>query len=101
MTTQLTTPVAKNAVSATVDSWHLELVRDPVTLAPIPDQSQFTVTVRLHFADGSEATKNVVGNALNGMPNAAVTAIRNFHNSIVAFMRNQGFLPTGVDTADI
>jgi len=101
MPTQLTTPVAKNTTQATVDSWHLEVVRDPITLLPLTDQTQLTVTVSLRFADGTVSNKQVVGVALNTLPAGALNTVRTFHQAIIAFMRAQGVLPAGVDTADL
>lgn len=101
MPTSLTSPVARNAVSATVDSWHLEVARDPATLAVLPAETQFTATVRLRYADGSESSKAVFGQPFSDLSAGAKTALRSFHGSVVTYLRASGVLPAGTDTADL
>lgn len=101
MPTQLTSPIAKNAVSATLDSWHLEVSRDPATLAVILPETTFTATVKFRYADGSEADKKVYGRAVSDINGASALAIRNFHNAVITYLRAQGILPAGTDTQDV
>lgn len=101
MPTALTAPIAKNATSATLDSWHLEVVRDPASLAVLTDQTQFTATVRFRDAGGAELSKVVYGKATADVGAPAALAIRNFHNAVITYLRAQGVLPAGVDTQDV
>lgn len=101
MPTVLTTPIAKNAVSATIDAWDLSLFRNPADLTVDPTQTNFTVTLNQRFADGSVAKNIVVGLAYSSLPTSAQNALKSFHASVVAYMRATGALPAGTDTPDI
>lgn len=100
MPTTLTTPVAKSETQATLDGWALTVARVSGTLAVDLPNTSMGATLTIRFADGSVSRQ--VNLSQNGaqLSAAAVTAVRNFHNALVTYLRAQGLLPAGTDTSD-
>lgn len=100
MPTTLTTPIAKSETQATVDTWTLTVARIAGTLAVDLPNTGFGVTLTIRFADGTPSRQVQLSQNGSQLSAAAVTAIRNFHNSIVTYLRTQGLLPAGTDVSD-
>ncbi len=100
MTTTLTTPIAKSENQATLDSWSLNVVRINGTLVVDIPNTSFGANLTIRFTDGSPSRQVQLSQNGSQLTAAAITAIRNFHNSIVTYLRAQGLLPAGSDTSD-
>lgn len=100
MTTQLTTPVDRIETQATVDSWGLNITRVAGTLAVDVPNTSIGATVTIRFADGTVSRQVQLSQNGSQLSAGAVAAVRNFHNALVTYLRAQGLLPAGTDTAD-
>ncbi len=56
------------------------------------------ITIRL--ADGTPTRTVQLSQNGSQLTPGAVTAVRNFHNALVTYLRAQGLLPAGTDTSD-
>lgn len=99
MPTQLTTPIAKNETQATLDGWSLVVVRNG-SLLPDLTQTMMGATLSIRYADGSFSRRVDLTQAASQLNAGALTAVRNFHNALVSYLRAQGLLPAGTDTSD-
>lgn len=100
MPTSLTTPIVKNAVTATVDQWDLIVTRN-TDLSVDLNQTQLSATMNTRFADGTISQRTVWSKNYAELPIAAQNAVKSFHASVISYLRTQGVLPAGTDTTDI
>lgn len=100
MTTTLTTPIAKNETQATLDAWSLTVVRVNGTLAVDVPNTSMGATLTIRYADGTASRQVQLSQNGSQLSAAALTAVRNFHNALVTYLRSQGLLPAGTDTSD-
>jgi len=99
MPTTLTTPIVKSVTKATVDNWKLDIRRNADLT--INGDTQFTATIGFRLADGTVEYQTDLVIKTSAMSAGAQTSLRNFHNSIVTYLRSLGMLPAGVDTQDV
>lgn len=100
MTTTLTTPIAKNETQATLDAWSLSIVRVNGTLAVDLANTTFGATLSIRYADSTFSRRVDLSQNSSQLSPAALTAVRNFHNALVTYLRAQGLLPAGTDVSD-
>jgi hypothetical protein len=99
MPTTLTTPIAKNETQATLDAWSITVVRNGALAVDLPNTT-FGATLSIRYADGTFSRRVDLSQNGTQLSAAAVTAIRNFHNALITYLRTQGLLPAGSDTSD-
>lgn len=99
MPTTLTTPIAKSETQATLDTWTLTVARNGTLAVDLPNTG-FGATITIRFADGTPSRQVQLSQNGSQLSGTAITAIRNFHNSIVTYLRAQGLLPAGSDVSD-
>jgi hypothetical protein len=101
MPTQLTTPEVLLAVTtATVDSWSVELVRNP-DLSVDLSKSILTAKVTLRDSTGKELNARTMRRAIPDIPAGLKTKANDFHVALIAALKAAGVLPAGTDTADL
>lgn len=100
MTTTLTTPVNRTETLATVDSWGLNVARVAGTLLVDIPNTSIGAAVSIRFADGTVSRQVQLSQNGSQLSAGAITAVRNFHNALVTYLRAQGLLPAGTDTSD-
>lgn len=99
MPTALTTPVDRIETQATVDSWALSIVRTGTLTVDLANTS-IGATVSIRYADGTVSRQVQLSQNGSQLTAGAITAVRNFHNALVGYLRAQGLLPAGTDTSD-
>lgn len=99
MPTTLTAPIPKTETQATLDAWSLTVVRNGALAVDLPNTS-IGATLSIRFADGSFSRRVDLSQNGSALTPAALTAVRNFHNALVTYLRAQGLLPAGTDTSD-
>lgn len=99
MTTQLTSPIAKNETQATLDFWSLSVARDGSLNVVVPN-TMFGATLSVRYADGTVSRQVQLSQDGTQLSPAALNAIRTLHAAVITYLRAQGLLPPGNDTAD-
>ena len=99
MPTTLTSPTDKIETQATLDAWSLSVVRLPGLTVDVPNTT-FGATVSIRYADGTVSRTVQLSQNGSQLTAGAVTAVRNFQNALVTYLRSQGLLPAGTDTSD-
>jgi len=101
MTTTLTTPISVTVTKATVDAWDLRVARVLPGLTVNLADSRFDVTVVNRLASGVEVSRTEVQFPLSEVSAGTLTVLRNFHLQVIAYVKANGALPAGTDTADL